>query len=51
MGFEKKNISSRSEKVDFFERSVFSRTATKIKHNEKIYLNAIFTNLFSKNRF
>ena len=28
MGFQKNDIRSQSEKVDFFERSVFSRTAT-----------------------
>ena len=28
MGFQKNDIRSQSEKVDFFERSVFSRTAS-----------------------
>ena len=28
MGFQKKNISSRSEKVDFLKNDVFSRTRT-----------------------
>jgi len=28
MGFQKKDIRSRSEKVDFFEQAVFSRTCT-----------------------